>query len=73
METDHSNCQTRDDLQNRVWDLVTRFHFLTSRLLFLAGKDRQAFAVVSADCVTARADINESRRQLQVHRTEHGC
>ena len=74
MKRDPSNCSTRDDLQHRVWDLVSRFHNLTSRLLSLAGEgDHQAFASTRADCAIARAEINQSREQLLLHRAEHGC
>ena len=67
-------CQKRNDLQHRVWDLVSRFHILTSHLFSLAGgSDPLAFASTKANCAVARADIVECRRQLQVHRAEHGC
>lgn len=68
------DCEKRDDLQHRVWDLVSRFHILTSHLFALVGgSDPQAFASTKANCAIARADIVESRRQLQLHRAEHGC
>ena len=73
MNPDLSNCRAKDDLQHRVWDLVSRFHILTSHLFNLVGTDRQEFAFAKADCAIARAEIHECRRQLQAHRKQHGC
>ena len=74
MTPDLYECQKRNDLQHRVWDLVSRFHILTTHLFSLAGgRDHLAFASTRANCAIARADIVEARGQLTVHRAAHGC
>jgi hypothetical protein len=73
MELTDQYCPTRNILEERVLNLVTRLANLTSRLMLLVGKNHQAFISTKADCCEARSDIIKSRQQLQAHRSKHGC
>ena len=73
MELIAQYCPTRQGLEERVWALVTRLSNLTSRLMLLTAKDRQAFISAKADCSQAHFDIIKSRQQLHAHRSKHGC
>lgn len=66
-------CQTRTDLEHRIWDLSSRLHNLTTKLAFLAGTEREMFGAIKDACDDTKAAINLSRRNLSVHRSEHGC
>ena len=66
-------CPTRRDLEQRVWNLVTRLSDLTSKLMLLTGKDHQAFISAKGHCDDAKAEVVDSRQKLDVHRSQHGC
>ena len=73
MDFDAGYCSTRRDLEENGWFLTTRLSSLTSHLLILIGQDHQAFLVAKGRCDETRAELVESHRQLQQHRTAHGC
>ena len=66
-------CPTRRRLEDQIASLVTNLCSLTSRLLPLVGRGHQAFISAEADCAGMRADIIDSRQELQDHRSAHGC
>jgi hypothetical protein len=66
-------CQTRKTLEERVLILVGKLVDLTSQLPSLIGIDHQRFISAKAACNRAEIEIAENRRQLQTHRSEHGC
>jgi hypothetical protein len=66
-------CPDRRNLEEKVWVLVSRLSALTGRLLGLIGKDHQTFTLTQTACSDARADIVDFRRQLDIHRSVHGC
>lgn len=66
-------CPDRRNLEEMCWIRVSRLSSLTGRLLGLVGKDRQAFGLAQTACGEAKADIVESREQLDTHRSAHGC
>lgn len=73
---DHLNshtCPTRKTLEERGWKLVNRLSITAPRLLTTAGVDRKLFNQVSARCHEIRTQLAESHRQLDAHRSEHGC
>ena len=66
-------CYRKNILEDRLFELVSRLHDLTSRLIALAGRDHQRFNATKAQCNTVHDEIALSRRDLQAHRGEHGC
>ena len=73
MSSIYVQCHPRSILQDRLFELVSRLHDLTSRLNILAGHDRKQFNATITECDSVHAQIAESRSDLQAHRGEHGC
>ena len=68
------HCRIRTLLVRRHWELSSRLHGLTSRLMFFAVENRQQeFRSARAECRESKVEIAESWQQLQAHRAEHGC
>jgi hypothetical protein len=73
MDLNARNCPTRKTLEERGWKLVDRLSITAPQLLTSAGVDHKVFNKVSARCHEIRTQLAESHRQLQAHRSEHGC
>ena len=65
-------CYPKSALEHRFFELVSRLHELTSRLMSVAGRDHQSFIATKSDCDTVHSEIADMRRELQTHRAEHG-
>jgi len=66
-------CHPKSVLEHRLCKLSSQLHALTSRLVVLAGENRQGFIATKAECDTVHAEIDQLRKELQDHRAEHGC
>lgn len=73
MPTNAQNCPTRKTLEERGSRLVGRLAITAPHLLASAGVDRKLFNEISARCHELRAQLAESHRLLEAHRSEHGC
>ncbi len=65
-------CPERKRLEQCGWNLVSILFGLTSRLMILVGNHME-FVVTRTRCKEVKEEILESRRQLQDHRSIHGC
>lgn len=66
-------CTTRRDLEERGWFLTSRLSELTTKLMRMIGRDRQAFLDLREECRMTRRRITASHHDLREHRREHGC
>ena len=73
MDAISAYCDTRRELEEQGWMLVSRLAVESARLMDLAGVDTQAFAVTMAKCGQLKVDLMGLRQQLGIHRAQHGC
>ena len=66
-------CPTRRNLEEEGWMLVSRLAVESAHLMNLAGVDSKCFAVTKAKCGQLKINLLELRKQLALHRAEHGC
>ncbi|MGZ4788125.1 MAG: hypothetical protein ACXVZX_06370 [Terriglobales bacterium] len=66
-------CHVRRTLEERGYYLTSRLSLLSTQLMKLIGNDRGAFTDTKMQCADVRDEIVDVRRELQEHRTEHGC
>jgi len=65
-------CRIRCDIEDRVCVLAARMFCLTARLV-QSHLDNSEFLVVLENCSNIREQFSEICRQLEEHRSSHGC
>lgn len=73
LDTISQYCDTRRELEQQGWMVVSRLAVESARLMDLAGVDSRAFAVTKAKCGQLKVDLMGLRKQLGIHRAQHGC
>lgn len=66
-------CSTRRTLEERGWNLTSRLSGETTCLIGLIGSRHAAFAEMKESCEHTRDELAQSHRDLQAHRSHHGC
>ncbi len=67
-------CVTRRALEERHLSLINDLAEEVSLLALFAGRNNHAeFSRMQRRCAELRTNIVESSRQLQIHRSRHGC
>lgn len=73
MELSEKTCATRRSLERRNWLLTSKLSLAATRLMGTVGVDHKRFNETAAKCSEIRSELAGVHKQLQDHRSNHGC
>lgn len=73
MELTAKDCATRRSLERRNWLLTSKLSNTATRLMGSVGVDHKRFNETVAECSELRSQLAGVHKQLQDHRSNHGC
>lgn len=66
-------CTTRRSLEEQSWALTSKLSNTATRLMGSVGVDHKRFNETAAECGEIRTQLATLHRELQKHRSSHGC